>query len=50
MVTILIPEVPTPVKNLMAANMAKLYEKALPNPKKAVVTYDTRSVLFLPNL
>lgn len=44
------PEIPNPVKNLMAANMAKLYERALANPKKAVVTQDTRSVIFLPNL
>ncbi len=34
---ILIPAVPNPVKNLMAANMAKLGEKALANPKEAVV-------------
>lgn len=38
MVIILIPEIPNPVKNLMAANMAKLYDKALANPKKAVIT------------
>lgn len=38
MVIILIPEIPNPVKNLMTENIAKLYEKALANPKRVVVT------------
>lgn len=33
-----IPESPIPVNSLMVANMAKLCEKALANPKKAVTT------------
>lgn len=34
---ILIPESPNPAKNLIAANMAKLDEKAVANPKTVVV-------------
>lgn len=50
MLIILIPAIPNPVKNLITANMAKLYEKALANPKKVVATYDNSSILLLPNL
>lgn len=38
MVIKLIPASPIPVNSLMIANMAKLCEKALANPKKAVTT------------
>ena len=37
METMLIPEIPNPVRNLMAANMEKLYEKALAKPKRVVI-------------
>lgn len=44
------PESPIPVKNLMAPNMTKLFEKALMNPKMPAVRYETRSAFFLPKL
>lgn len=45
-----IPERPIPVKNLMAPNMTKLFEKALVNPKITAVRYATRIAFFLPKL
>lgn len=42
------PESPIPVKNLVAPNMMKLFEKALINPKMPDVRYETRSAFFLP--
>lgn len=44
------PERPIPVKNLMAPNMMKLFEKALMNPKMPAVRYAIRSAFFLPKL
>lgn len=45
-----IPDSPIPVKNLMAINMAKLFEKALINPKGPAVRYAARRAFFLPKL
>lgn len=36
MVIMLIPDIPTPVQNLRMANVTKLWDKALANPKMAV--------------
>lgn len=44
------PESPIPVKNLMAPNMMKLFEKALMNPKMPAVRYEARRAFFLPKL
>lgn len=42
------PERPIPVKNLVAPNMTRLFEKALINPKPPAVRYANRSAHFLP--